>query len=91
MGGGGAALLLLVMWAAVASAAVYEVGGTIGWTVMGNPDYAAWASSKQIVIGDTVGASHRSPCPSHALQSLALSSVRRSRTWVCADRAAITP
>ncbi|NP_001149603.1 Blue copper protein-like precursor [Zea mays] len=54
MGGGGAALLLLVMWAGVASAAVYEVGGTIGWTVMGNPDYAAWASSKQIVIGDTV-------------------------------------
>lgn len=60
MGGGGAALLLLVMWAGVASAAVYEVGGTIGWTVMGNPDYAAWASSKQIVIGDTVGASHPS-------------------------------
>lgn len=83
MGGGGAALLL-VMWAGVASAAVYEVGGTIGWTVMGNPDYAAWASSKQIVVGDTVGASHPSPCPSH-------SSVSHSPTRALSDRAAITP
>jgi hypothetical protein len=83
MGGGGAALLLLVMWVGVASAAVYEVGGTIGWTVMGNPDYAAWASSKQIVIGDTVGASHPSPCPSHSSVTRALFCASESDVGVC--------
>ena len=61
MGGGGAALLLLVMWAGVASAAVYEVGGTIGWTVMGNPDYAAWASSAQPTPGSKPWITESSP------------------------------
>lgn len=45
---------LVVLWAGVASAAVYEVGDKTGWTVMGNPDYAAWASSKTFHSGDIV-------------------------------------
>ncbi|XP_066397933.1 mavicyanin-like [Miscanthus floridulus] len=48
------AALLVVLWAGVASAAVYEVGDKTGWTIMGNPDYAAWASSKKFHLGDTV-------------------------------------
>ncbi|KAL6657755.1 hypothetical protein ACP70R_005535 [Stipagrostis hirtigluma subsp. patula] len=44
----------VVMWAGVAAAAVYEVGDKTGWTVMGNPDYVAWASSKKFHVGDTV-------------------------------------
>jgi len=55
------AALVVVLWAGVASAAVYEVGDKTGWTIMGNPDYAAWASSKKFHLGDTVGASHPSP------------------------------
>jgi hypothetical protein len=64
-----AAALVVVLWAGVASAAVYEVGDKTGWTVMGNPDYAAWASSKTFHRGDTVGASHPSlhPCPTLSL------------------------
>ncbi|XP_066391050.1 mavicyanin [Miscanthus floridulus] len=48
------AALVVVLWAGVASAAVYEVGDKTGWTIMGNPDYAAWASSKKFHLGDTV-------------------------------------
>ncbi|CAD6217541.1 unnamed protein product [Miscanthus lutarioriparius] len=48
------AALVVVVWAGVASAAVYEVGDKTGWTIMGNPDYAAWASSKKFHLGDTV-------------------------------------
>ncbi|KAL6856028.1 hypothetical protein ACP4OV_018830 [Aristida adscensionis] len=43
-----------VMWAGLAAAAVYEVGDATGWTVMGNPNYAAWAASKKFHLGDTV-------------------------------------
>lgn len=48
---------VLVMLAGAASAAVYTVGDKTGWTVMGNPDYGAWAASKKFHLGDTVGAS----------------------------------
>ncbi|XP_062189229.1 mavicyanin-like [Phragmites australis] len=49
-----AALAAAVMWAGVAAAAVYEVGDKTGWTVMGNPNYAAWAASKTFHVGDAV-------------------------------------
>lgn len=50
-----AALVAAAMWAGMASAAVYEVGDKLGWTIMGNPDYGAWAASKKFSVGDTVG------------------------------------
>lgn len=53
-----AAAALVVMWAgtaAAAAAAVYEVGDKTGWTIMGNPNYTAWAASKKFHLGDTVG------------------------------------
>ncbi|CAL5062092.1 unnamed protein product [Urochloa decumbens] len=49
-----AALLAVAVLAGVASAAVYEVGGKIGWTVMGNPDYAGWAGNKTFHKNDVV-------------------------------------
>ena len=68
MGGGAArraaaaALAVAVaVLAGVASAAVYEVGDKAGWTVMGNPNYAAWASSKKFHVNDVVGASRSIP------------------------------
>lgn len=52
-----AAAALVVMWAgtATAAAAVYEVGDKTGWTILGNPNYTAWAASKKFHLGDTVG------------------------------------
>ncbi|CAL5083582.1 unnamed protein product [Urochloa decumbens] len=49
-----AALLAVAVLAGVASAAVYEVGDKTGWTVMGNPNYAAWAASKTFHKKDVV-------------------------------------
>jgi len=68
MGGGAArrvavAALAVAVLAGVASAAVYEVGDKAGWTVMGNPNYAAWASSKKFHVNDVVGASRSIPPP----------------------------
>ncbi|XP_062188022.1 blue copper protein-like, partial [Phragmites australis] len=47
-----AALAAAVICAGAAAAAVY--GDKTGWTVMGNPNYAAWAASKKFHVGDTV-------------------------------------
>ena len=55
------AALAVAVLAGVASAAVYEVGDKAGWTVMGNPNYAAWASSKKFHVNDVVGASRSIP------------------------------
>ncbi|CAN6212047.1 unnamed protein product [Urochloa humidicola] len=51
-----AALLVLAVaaLAGVASAAVYEVGDKTGWTIMGNPNYGAWAASKTFHKNDVV-------------------------------------
>ncbi|TVU38339.1 hypothetical protein EJB05_11702 [Eragrostis curvula] len=51
---GVAVALVVVMFAGAAAAAVYEVGDKAGWTIMGNPDYTAWAKSKKFHVGDTV-------------------------------------
>lgn len=48
------AALAVTVLAGVASAAVYEVGDKTGWTIMGNPDYAAWASGKRFKVNDVV-------------------------------------
>uniref|UniRef100_A0A0D9X0K8 Phytocyanin domain-containing protein n=1 Tax=Leersia perrieri TaxID=77586 RepID=A0A0D9X0K8_9ORYZ len=49
-----AAVVVAGMWAGMAAAAVYEVGDKAGWTIMGNPNYGIWASSKKFHKGDTV-------------------------------------
>ncbi|OEL12889.1 Mavicyanin [Dichanthelium oligosanthes] len=60
MVGGGAArraavaALAAAMLAGVASAAVYEVGDKMGWTILGSPNYTAWATSHTFHLGDTV-------------------------------------
>lgn len=68
MGGGAArrvavaaAALAVAVLAGAASAAVYEVGDKAGWTIMGNPDYGAWAKNKKFHVNDVVGASRPPP------------------------------
>ncbi|VAH44595.1 unnamed protein product [Triticum turgidum subsp. durum] len=52
--GSAVALAAAAMFAGMASAAVYEVGDKVGWTIMGNPNYGAWAASKKFSVGDTL-------------------------------------
>lgn len=33
---------------------VYQVGGSNGWTILGNSSYIAWKSSKRFHVGDTL-------------------------------------
>ncbi|XP_042418444.1 mavicyanin-like [Zingiber officinale] len=35
-------------------AAVYKVGDAAGWTILGSPNYTAWAVTKNIHLGDTI-------------------------------------
>jgi hypothetical protein len=67
------AVAVAAMCAGVAAAAVYEVGDKAGWTIMGNPNYGAWAASKKFQLGDTVGASSCLPSLLHPLPVRALS------------------
>lgn len=56
---------VMVMVAVVATAvaagvgrsetAVYKVGDAVGWTILGSPNYTAWAVTKNIHLGDTIG------------------------------------
>ncbi|KAI8004842.1 hypothetical protein LOK49_LG08G03008 [Camellia lanceoleosa] len=50
------ALLLVAMFAGleVSMAAVYKVGDSAGWTIIGNIDYKAWAASKTFHVGDVI-------------------------------------
>ncbi|XP_065022601.1 mavicyanin-like [Musa acuminata AAA Group] len=50
----GLVALLLVAGAGPAEGAVYKVGDSAGWTIMGSPNYTAWASSKTFHVGDTI-------------------------------------
>ncbi|CAM0877065.1 unnamed protein product [Alopecurus aequalis] len=55
--GGSAVIAMLVALAGMAattSAAVYKVGGASGWTILGNPDYAAWATKNTFKVGDII-------------------------------------
>ncbi|WJX59995.1 hypothetical protein P8452_45251 [Trifolium repens] len=48
-------LLMMIMVAAqVSNAAVYKVGDSAGWTIMGNINYTKWAADKKFQIGDTI-------------------------------------
>ncbi|CAD5167325.1 unnamed protein product [Musa acuminata subsp. malaccensis] len=50
----GLVALLLVAGAGPAEGAVYKVGDSAGWTIMGSPNYTAWAASKTFHVGDTI-------------------------------------
>jgi hypothetical protein len=51
-------LLMMIMVAAqVSNAAVYKVGDSAGWTIMGNINYTKWAADKKFQIGDTISKS----------------------------------
>ncbi|KAG8061334.1 hypothetical protein GUJ93_ZPchr0003g16490 [Zizania palustris] len=47
-------LTLGLAMAATSSAAVYKVGDTSGWTILGNVNYTDWAVKKTVHIGDTI-------------------------------------
>lgn len=36
-------------------AAVYKVGDSAGWTIVGHVDYRTWASQKTFRVGDVIG------------------------------------
>ncbi|CAL9041370.1 unnamed protein product [Musa banksii] len=65
----GLVALLLVAGAGPAEGAVYKVGDSVGWTIMGSPNYTAWAVSKTFHVGDTIGTSSSS---SHVVSLLLL-------------------
>lgn len=58
------AVVMLMMMAAikVSSAAVYRVGDSAGWTIIGNIDYKKWAPTKNFQVGDTISKSPQSHC-----------------------------
>jgi hypothetical protein len=55
-------VVMLVMCTGVGAAAVYEVGDKAGWTIMGSPNYNAWAVSKKFQLGDSIGESSPPTC-----------------------------
>ena len=48
-------LTLGLAMAATSSAVVYQVGGTSGWTILGNINYSDWTSKQNFHVGDTIG------------------------------------
>ncbi|KAJ9154328.1 hypothetical protein P3X46_027679 [Hevea brasiliensis] len=47
-------LLLMMALFQVMDAAVYKVGDSAGWTIIGNVDYKQWAATKTFQVGDTI-------------------------------------
>ncbi|KAF0910917.1 hypothetical protein E2562_005315 [Oryza meyeriana var. granulata] len=47
-------MMLGLAMAVTSSAAVYKVGDTSGWTILGNVNYTDWAVKKTFRIGDTI-------------------------------------
>ncbi|XP_065026187.1 mavicyanin-like [Musa acuminata AAA Group] len=47
-------LVSIVGGAGLSEAAVYSVGDVVGWTILGSPNYTAWAISKRFDMGDTI-------------------------------------
>ncbi|KAG6492383.1 mavicyanin-like [Zingiber officinale] len=45
---------LLAAGVGLSEAAVYLVGDSAGWTIMGSPNYTAWASDKIFHVGDVI-------------------------------------
>ncbi|KAE8673857.1 Major facilitator superfamily protein [Hibiscus syriacus] len=48
-------LLLMAALLRFSYAAVYKVGGSAGWTTIGNIDYKQWAATKTFKLGDIIG------------------------------------
>ncbi|VAI23754.1 unnamed protein product [Triticum turgidum subsp. durum] len=46
--------LALAGMVATSSAAVYQVGGSSGWTILGNVNYADWAGKQSFKVGDVI-------------------------------------
>ncbi|KAL7226627.1 hypothetical protein ACSBR1_021678 [Camellia fascicularis] len=40
---------------------VYKVGDSSGWTNKGHFDYKTWSSSKNFLVGDTIGSGDMLP------------------------------
>ncbi|XP_039130449.1 mavicyanin-like [Dioscorea cayenensis subsp. rotundata] len=49
--------LSLIFYTGPSQGKVYKVGDSSGWTIIGNVNYTAWASSKTFRVGDTIGCS----------------------------------
>ncbi|XVF21770.1 hypothetical protein REPUB_Repub12eG0118600 [Reevesia pubescens] len=48
------AFLFMLRLLGVTLGAVYKVGDSAGWTIMGNIDYSQWASTKSFHVGDSI-------------------------------------
>ena len=61
------AVIFLIMMSALqpSYAAVYKVGDSAGWTIIGNIDYRKWAAPKNFQVGDTISKSSDSICLWH--------------------------
>ncbi|XP_061358144.1 mavicyanin-like [Gastrolobium bilobum] len=46
--------VILISLSGVSTSAVYRVGDSAGWTIIGHPDYRKWASTKRFHVGDTL-------------------------------------
>lgn len=46
--------LALAGMVATSSAAVYQVGGSSGWTILGNVNYTDWAGKQTFKVGDVI-------------------------------------
>lgn len=46
--------MMLVLLPEIAKGAIYNVGDDAGWTLIGSPNYTAWAESKRFEVGDTI-------------------------------------
>ncbi|XP_074571769.1 chemocyanin-like [Curcuma longa] len=46
--------VLLVISVVPSHGAVLTVGDALGWTIMGNPNYTAWAANNTFHVGDTI-------------------------------------
>ena len=49
------AFLLLTTLFGISLGAVYKVGDSAGWSIMGNVDYNKWASTNNFHVGDVIG------------------------------------
>ncbi|RWW88707.1 hypothetical protein BHE74_00002400 [Ensete ventricosum] len=58
-------VFLLASGVGLSEGAVYKVGDSAGWTLLGNPNYTAWALSKNFQVGDTIG-DEKSPIATYA-------------------------
>ncbi|KAL8223945.1 hypothetical protein R6Q57_019420 [Mikania cordata] len=48
------ALMVFSLMMETAIGAVYAVGDSAGWTIIGNVDYKGWAATKTFEVGDTI-------------------------------------